>query len=301
MVAWQLLDVPDSLKPELTRIATQWAGDQPLGWPQISAILTRLRTDYTLDPKAFAPASSSAPVVWFLTESRRGPDYLFATSATLLLRSLGYPTRFCLGYYAAPHAYDEETNHTPITKYDVHLWSEVLLKDGHWLVVEPTPGYDVLPPLLTWREWFTQQLAAITAFATRNGIALSTFACVVVVSVWKRRRLIDHAHTLAWKLRPGQTWQQRVLNATRVLDRRGSLAGRARIESHSLADWMQTLAPSPNSQAALRPFVDLAERAAYAPNLPPPFTEAEMLTICRQALRIWTLDQFVNTPSGVAA
>ena len=42
----------------------------------------------------------SDAVEYFLFESRRGPDYLFATSAAVLLRSLGYQTRVVSGLYA---------------------------------------------------------------------------------------------------------------------------------------------------------------------------------------------------------
>ena len=139
---WRLrLRIQEAAHPEIERLARVWAADRPRGWPQIEAVLTKLRTEYVLDRDAAAPPEHPAPVLWFLTESRRGPDYLFATAAALLLRSLDYPTRVCLGYYAAPDAYDPETAHMPVKASDLHFWPEVLLRDGQWLVVEPTPGY----------------------------------------------------------------------------------------------------------------------------------------------------------------
>lgn len=110
--ALSLVEVPPSIRAEIERLAREWAGDRPRGWPQIEAVLAKLRAEYSLGRDATAPPDHLAPALWFLTESRRGPDYLFATAAALQMRSLGYPARVCLGYYVSPEAYDPETGHT---------------------------------------------------------------------------------------------------------------------------------------------------------------------------------------------
>ena len=291
-----LTEVPPELRAELDRVALEWAGHLQRGWPQIDAVLSRLRTGYTLDPAAASPVGHPAPVMWFLTESRRGPDYQFATATALLLRSLGYPARVCLGYYAAPDAYDAETDHTPVKITDLHVWPEVLLRDGHWLVVEPTPGYDVLPRLRTWREWATDMLAATLAFARRNALPLAVAVGLLAVFAWRWRRVWDAVLTAGWLLRPGRTWRQTVLQAAFVLDRRGALAGRGRRPSQTLADWAATLSPD----AALGRLLHLAEQAAYAPVLPPPLPEAEVRGLCRRTLRAWPYHRFTAV-SGASA
>lgn len=289
--------VPADYQAELGRIATAWVGGLPRGWPQIDAVLGRLRADYTLDRSASTPADHPAPVLWFLTESRRGPDYQFATAAVLLLRSLGYPARVCLGYYANPESYDHGTGHTPVKATDLHLWPEVLLKDGHWLVVEPTPGYEVLPPLQSWGEWAADRLAAVIAFATRNAVPLSVLTVLLVVLAWRWRRVWDAVVTLRWAAFPGRTWRQAALRAAAVLDRRGALAGRSRRPSQSLSDWAGGFSPAD----ALGRLVGLAEQAAYAPTLPPPLPEAEVILLCRRAVREWSFRKFVSVPPGGSA
>ncbi len=282
-------EVPNTARAELERIATEWAGHLPKGWPQIDAILTRLQTEYTVDTSA-APPDHPVPVLWFLTESRRGPDYQFATAATLLLRSLGYPARVCLGYYAAPESYDSESDHTPVKTSDLHMWSEVRLKDGHWLVIEPTPGYGVLAPLQTWRGWASDKLAALMVFARRNAIVFAIAFGVLTVLVWQWRRVWDTILTLGWRLNPGRTWRHVVLRATFVLDRRSSLAGCGRQPSQSLRDWADSLPPDTD----LISLITLAEQAAYAPSLPPPSTEFEMRSLCRRALKAWSYRKFAS-------
>ena len=63
-------------------------------------------------------------------------------------------TRRASAWATTPHpdAYDPETAHTPVRASDLHFWPELLLRDGQWLVVEPTPGYEVLGPALPLSE-----------------------------------------------------------------------------------------------------------------------------------------------------
>lgn len=285
-------DVPAELRPRLSRLAAEWAGDRPRGWPQVAAVVDRLRTDYALDRDAAAPKDHPSPVGWFLDESHRGPGYLFATSAALLLRTLGYPARVCLGYYAAPAAYDPETGHTPVRRTDLHFWAEVRLADGHWLVVEPTPGYEVLPPLRSWSERLRDAVMGAAGWAGRHWPPLAVVAVVGVVAAVRRRRLADLGRTAAWKLFPGRTWQQAVLGSVRLLEHRGRLAGVPRGADQTLAAWGRSLAAGRPDGGELRSLIGLAEWAAYAPALPPPAPEPAIAAACRAAVARWPLASF---------
>ena len=295
-----LVEVPLNERAELERLARAWTEDRPRGWPQIEAVIRKLRSEYTLDRSAVAPADHPSPALWFLNESRRGPDYLFASAAATLLRSIGYPARICLGYYASPDAYDRETDHTPVKVTDLHLWPELLLKDGHWLVLEPTPGYEILPPLLTWREWVNARWQTLVAFAQRNWLGLLGASSFLGLLAWWWRRVWDRVLLLAWRLRPGRTWREVALRAARVMDRRAALAGRTRAPSQSLADWAGRMATPSTPTDSLTQLVGLAEWAAYAPNLPPPVLEADVLPICRRALQDWTFTKFLSIEHGVS-
>lgn len=289
-------EVPADLRPRLSRLAREWAGDRSRGWPQIEAILDRLRTDYTLDREAAAPKDHPSPAAWFLEESRCGPDYLFATSAALLLRSLGYPARVCLGYYAAPAAYDPETGHTPVRRTDLHVWPELQLADGHWLVVEPTPGYETLPPLRSWSERLTDGVMAAAGWAGRHPVPLLVGAVVVAAGVGRRRRLSDFARTTYWTVYPGRTWRRAVLGAVRLLEHRGRLAGVPRRPDQTLAAWSAGL----RADDRLAELVRLAEWAAYAPADTPPAPEPAIAAACRAAVSRWTLASF-PTPGATPA
>ncbi len=282
-----LLEVPDELKTSLTATAQEWAGHLPRGWPQVNAILTTLRTDFTLDRRASAPPGISHPVGWFLTESKRGPDYLFASSAALLLRSLGYPSRVCLGYYAHPDKYDPATQHTPVSDDDLHLWPEVLLSDGQWIVVEPTPDYAVLPPLKPWQEQLADAAQALGGWVVRNWLPLAVAVAALALLITFRRRAWDAALTAGWRLFPGRTWRAQTLRTVRLLERRAALAGRGRAAGETLSEWMTR---QQNGDTALSQLTTLAEWAAYSPV--PPVQEADVPAACQHAVRIWNYPRF---------
>ncbi len=286
-----LTEVPEPLAADLTRIANAWAGDQPRGRRQVNAVLTKLREGYTLDRGGRAREGHPAPVLWFLEESHRGPDYLFASAAALLLRSLGYPARVCLGYYAHPDKYDPATQHTPVGDDDLHLWPEVLLRDGQWLVVEPTPGYEVLPALKPWPERVLDDLTAAWRWAVRNPVPLGVGVVAVSLLVVFRRRVFDAAVTLAWATFPGRTWRVRALRAVRLLERRAALAGHRRGAGETLAEWTSRLQASDTALSQLR---RIAEWAAYSPTPPP---GVDVPAACREAVRGWPYRRF----SGGAA
>ncbi|QEL15103.1 transglutaminase-like domain-containing protein [Limnoglobus roseus] len=290
VTAPDLCEMQDAIRPEIDRLAREWAGDRDRGWQQIEAVVTKLRTGYTFDPTAATPPDHPAPVLWFLTESRGGPDYLFATAAALLLRSLDYPTRVCLGYYAAPDAYDQQTAHTPVRTTDLHTWAEVRLQDGHWMVVEPTPGYAVLGPKLPLSERILQALVAVAAWAGRHAIELFVTVAALVVAWGRRRAVLDAAAVGVWRLWPGKTWREQVRRAVRLLERRGRWAGRPRGPRQTACSWLRGVrSDASEHDPDLDRLIRMSEWAAYAPEVSPPWDEADAVVVCRRVLEGWTL------------
>src|ERR1700722_10466211 len=88
-----LLKVPEMASVDAAKhLADVWTRDVSPGWRQVESIVERLRSDFVRDDAATAPRGCSDVVGHFLKE-RRGPDYLFATTAGALFRLDGYPTR----------------------------------------------------------------------------------------------------------------------------------------------------------------------------------------------------------------
>ena len=157
-----------TISPQVGAVAKAIVAGLPTGWCQVEAVVAAFREGYSHDRLATVPPGCADVVADFLLRSHRGPDYLFASAAAVLLRSLGYPTRVVSGLYAAPWRYDPLTRHTPVTEEDVHFWAEVRLPDGNWITVEPTPGYSLLPPVRTWSDLIAQTIAGAARWARRH-------------------------------------------------------------------------------------------------------------------------------------
>lgn len=142
----QLPDGPES--DRIRALAREWTAGLPRGWQQIAAIEQRLRTGYVHDPAARPTADCRQTAADFLFNTRRGPDYQFATAAVCLLRSLNYSARLASGFYVSPDRYETRTRMSSVLPEDVHVWVEVYAGRDVWVTLEPTPGYDCLQPFL---------------------------------------------------------------------------------------------------------------------------------------------------------
>ncbi len=75
-------------------------------------------------------------VRWFLEESDTGYCVHFASSAVVLLRSVGIPARYVTGYMVKLSGKGE----TEVMATDAHAWVEYYLPGVGWMVLEVTPG-----------------------------------------------------------------------------------------------------------------------------------------------------------------
>ncbi len=285
--------LPTNLNPGIAALARACVEGVPSGWPQIAAVVKHLREDYTLDPAHTPPENCVDALAHFLLESRRGPDYQFASAAAVLLRSNGYRTRLVCGFYAHPDHYDPETRHTPVVKEDIHFWPEVMLPNGDWLVLEPTPGYEVAGPKLSLSERIKTAAVELGEWAWRNA-ALLLFLAVGSISIWIRRRaLIDVFLVRFWCWFPGRTWREQVLRVVRLLERRGRWAGTPRTAGVTFASWLKVSLLEPAlSKEDVEQLARMAEWATYAPDVTPPWPETEPLGVCRRVVDFWTVSRW---------
>jgi hypothetical protein len=285
--------LPPDLDPEVAALARRWADGHPKGWLQIAAVIRRLRSEYILDPTARVPDDCGDPLGHFLLHSRRGPDYQFASAAAVLLRVLGYPTRLVSGFYVSPEHYDPLARHTPVVQEDLHFWAEVRLPPADWLVIEPTPGYEVLGPSLPWSERALAGLLAVGVWLWEHVVAVSLCLVGLAAGWWKRLELLDAVAVTLWRLFPGPTWQGSVRRILRLLERRGRWAGRPRRASQTPSTWLRTVLPAGTGQRSdLRLLTMMAEWSAYAPDLTPPWPVPVVQNVCRRVLDEWTFKRW---------
>lgn len=229
----------DSSSETIRRLAETWTVGLPRGWLQVEAIEARLRQDYIVDRAAKISEDCESPVTEFLLEQRRGPEYLFASSAASLLRSLGYSTRLVSGFYARPENYDDHKQHTAVFAADAHFWCEVFIGTDTWLTVEPSPGYAIpVPPPTLWtrlRSYGQQLLHAAVA----NVVAIVGFLLLAAVLMWKRRRIFERLWTWQWRWLSRSAAPQKTRELSTLVDYRLQLAGMKRANGTTLKRWAQ--------------------------------------------------------------
>jgi hypothetical protein len=210
-----------------------------------------------------------------------------------MLRGLGYPTRVVSGLYVHAGRYDPETRHALGTAEDVHFWVELHVPGGGWLTIEPTPGYVVIGPVMTWRDYFDAATAGLASGVREHGIAVAVLTIVSVLAYCRRRQLLDRLATAWWRLGLRRSPRVAIWLTLRLLDRRAAWAGAPRPPGRTprswYASWCRTGAA--NDWLAIEPFLNLAAWASFAPHsVRQP--ELDVAAVCRTMVEHWTLCRF---------
>lgn len=142
--AWldRYLQLPDDFSPEIAALAAEVAGegDHPY---DIAADITRYLRINIEYARTIPPVPAGAdPMEWFLFEEQTGFCNYYATAQVLMLRSLGIPARFVVGY--AEGEFDSQTLTYTVRKLDSHAWPEVFFMDYGWVPFEPTVSQPAL-------------------------------------------------------------------------------------------------------------------------------------------------------------
>jgi hypothetical protein len=289
-----LSDLP--LDARISTLVREWTRDVRPRWPQVEAVVFRLRAHCTADRAALPWPNSPDVIADFHFRDRRGPDYLFASSAALMLRSLGHPTRLVAGIYAAPDAFDAQTQQTPLTAKDAHFWVEVLVGDRTWVAIEPTPGYDVLPPS---RPWLRRVYAVALAWIGDHKTGLVAVGFLSLLVIRKRKTPTDRLMMLSWLCAPRRRWRAEALSALRLVERRMHLAGLKRPPNFTPKRWLRVTSPvmAPGMSADLNLVAAMASRAAYSSAPRPPKDERQLRTVCRRVALNCTFQQLRSKSS----
>lgn len=271
------------------RLPYEWTYGVSHGWRLVEAVVQRLRTDFIHDSNARAPEDCPDVVAHFL-HAKRGPDYLFATTAAVLLRELGYDTRLVTGFYARGERFDHRAGQTAVLAEDVHVWAEVTVDGRTWVAIEPTPGYE--PPLetLTWRQWATMALVTCAAWFAGHAAGLLAGLVLIVLLYVTHRTWLDALAVGVCRFMGLRSTRARLLWTIRLVEWRAWLAGRSRPRRHTVAAWYARLidmAPSDN-RPALTEFLNWTDRLLYAPSGIDPAHHAHIDAACRSAMSICT-------------
>ncbi len=128
-------DLPENSNPRTRELARDMHVAAGSDRAFIEAVLDKLNREefyYTLEP----PPLGRNPVDRFLFDTRRGFCEHYASAFSVMMRSVGIPTRVVLGYQGG------EVNplggHLIVRQSDAHAWTEVWLDELGWRRVDPT-------------------------------------------------------------------------------------------------------------------------------------------------------------------
>lgn len=110
---------------------------------ELDAVLTNYfmtNFTWTLENK-FSGANSLEA---FLTKDRKGHCEYFATSAAMLLRSLGLATRVVVGFRGG--TYNDLIDVLEVREENAHAWVEVYAPGDGWFAIDPTPPSPIGAP-----------------------------------------------------------------------------------------------------------------------------------------------------------
>lgn len=93
---------------------------------------------YSLD---ITNAENRDPLTNFLFHEKRGHCELFATAGVMAARAMGVPARIAYGWVGG--SYYENSNLFVFRAREAHAWTEVLIADVGWVVLDCTPAASV--------------------------------------------------------------------------------------------------------------------------------------------------------------
>jgi hypothetical protein len=187
----RLLELPHEMDPRVRDLARQAGGDASTPEAKAAAVAAYLPAHhgYSL---SFRPGPGE-PVSRFLLSDRAAHCEYFASSAVLLLRYLGVPARYVIGYYAHERDSGEQI---VVRQRDAHAWAEAWIDGKGWITVDATPG-DGRPDRtggVPWwtriSEWIADTLADLRGRLGQFGVP-AVVSVAGLVGMW-----------IAWRNRP---------------------------------------------------------------------------------------------------
>jgi transglutaminase-like putative cysteine protease len=177
------LQLPPEVDPRIAALARSATQRASTPYDKAAALETFLKTkySYTLD---LTGNPGKDPLAHFLFETRAGHCEYFASSMTVMLRTLGIPAREVNGFL--PGEYNELGGDYIVRASDAHSWVEAYFPGNGWIVFDPTPDAPVVSANLfsrisqladwaelTWNDWvisydFAHQNVLAQTFQTKS-------------------------------------------------------------------------------------------------------------------------------------
>ncbi|MDD2923018.1 MAG: transglutaminase domain-containing protein [Anaerolineales bacterium] len=133
----QYLQVPIELEPQLRELAERATQSQDTPYDKAQAITAFLRNEIEYATKITdSPPAGADPVMWVLSDYKKGFCMYSASAEVLMLRSLGIPARMAVGF--AEGKFDAQRDRYVVARLNSHAWPEAYFPNIGWIEFEPT-------------------------------------------------------------------------------------------------------------------------------------------------------------------
>ena len=143
--AWVLeryTQLPPKLPQRVQDLAFEIAGGETTSYDKAKALEEYLKGNFGYNLRVDPPPFDADGVDHFLFSLGDGYSEYFASTLTVMLRSVGVPARLAVGYTTGDQVGERELY--SVTDSHSHAWVEVYFPGFGWIPFEPTPG-ETLP------------------------------------------------------------------------------------------------------------------------------------------------------------
>jgi len=144
-ISERYLQLPSEITPRTRELAAQITVGLETPYDKALAVTKYLRENIQYTPVLEeGPPPNQEPIDWFLFESKTGFCNYYSTAEIILLRSLGIPARWAVGYAQGELVDDltlglsDDKSLYFVRQRDAHAWPEVYFNGLGWVEFEPT-------------------------------------------------------------------------------------------------------------------------------------------------------------------
>jgi hypothetical protein len=200
----RLLTLPPEMDPQVRDLARQVGASAPAPEAKAAAIVAYLPAHHRYS-LSYRPKPGD-PISRFLLSTSAAHCEYFASATVMLLRCLGVPARYVIGYYAHEH---DPGGQIVVRQRDAHAWAEAWIDGKGWITLDATPG-DGRPDNtggVSWltriTEWIGDSLADLRNRLGRVGASIAGGVAVLIGLgiAWRnrpRRATLKTDHVLTY-------------------------------------------------------------------------------------------------------
>jgi transglutaminase-like putative cysteine protease len=145
------LQLPDTITPRTRELALDITRGLETPYDKAEAITRYLRENIAYSDTVPIQPNGTEAVDWILFDLKEGFCNYYATAEIVLLRSIGIPARWAIGYSTGEQVSDGEYI---VRQRNAHSWPEIFFPEYGWVEFEPTAAQPVLERVMIKPEFF---------------------------------------------------------------------------------------------------------------------------------------------------